>query len=432
MLVEQSYEIEEILHDAEGLSAALTSLERMEQMNAQLEQQPMQQQQPAAARKKNGQTPKVETPDRETGASRQGRAPCDGQGRAKPQELPKKEPSVGRRLMNPLMKRKEPRTAPPQEETPQARFDEATSSGPECVLEMLKMVEGSPAWRKELAKTAQWLANLNGGQAVIDSRSSPWKWSKKTALWMTRAWAVYSAVQLWVAVQMWAGPISKHIRIPILGPLRHLLPKRYGNILKEISLPLYQTIAVVVRPRNKMGVILAKIHEKYGGWRSLYTLSWLKNLRSVRRANDHRLWPAVSRLMLAAATHMWVQTWEEPLDIQITERSAPVFEALSLALKKRSMFTSRTPETLAMLRETGISWLKHEDNEELVGKLEPEEVHRVLQAAVVNAMLPDSYEKASVGSILKGSRAMRRLKNINTRGWDRIVDLVWGLRLPKR
>lgn len=301
------------------------------------------------------------------------------------------------------------------------------------VVEAMELETGSPQFKDKMVEVGKWLAYKAGSREEAARISlSRFGHCQRTTKWISRAYVLYWAYRLWKAVNMWLAPLVKTVRIPILGPLAALLPKKWGKVLKEISLPLYRIVHVSLVQKNRVGVMLARVHQKWGGARSLWTLSWLTKLKCVQRANNNRIAPTLAKLGIAAALSLWVNSWKETPKFTITRRSYPAYKELLLALKKRALYTSKTPETLAMLRETGIAWLKREENEPLVKDLTGEEVLDLLQAAVVRAMLPDKLERAGMDALLKNGSLLRKFKNINSRGWNTPLDWLVGHRMPKR
>lgn len=277
------------------------------------------------------------------------------------------------------------------------------------------------------------LAKLAGNtQLAVTIEQTPLDQLLQWPLLLVRAVALKQLFDLFLTVRMWASRVHTGVafRLPILSTLLALVPKKWQRVLLDMDLPIVKAFRATIAPMNKSGVFWAEVHRKYGGLPSLGLLSWLKHLRCVKYANAHRPSKTVPPLLATMAVWYYLETRSQGLTVKTTERAVAVTEKLTSHLRSHALFTSRTPETAQMLKQTANAWLAR--NEEALEGMTHGELEAILVTAVSQSMIPSQTEQMGLNSMLKASPLLRRFFNVNTKGYPSALGWLTGMTMPKR
>ncbi len=299
--------------------------------------------------------------------------------------------------------------------------------------ELVNILNKGTTGHSSLMKVTKWLVKTSGNEKVLQYLDQSGEAVTKTAVkWVARGLMLFYMVRAWIGIKTWLSPLYRSLsfNLPVVSTLLAVVPKKWASVIKQLGLPYMKAINLIIEQSNSKGAFWAEVHRKYGGWKSCWTLNWLKNIECVRKANACRLSKIWLGPTLTLGLMLWVETWTEDLKVSITSRSLPVYDELLHHLKTWALHSSRTPETLAMLRSTAVAWMAK--NEDKVEFLTHDEKYMVIVAAVTNAMIPGVSEASAVDAMLGQSGRLRKMFNLNKRGWSNPIAGLLGKRLPTR
>lgn len=299
--------------------------------------------------------------------------------------------------------------------------------------ELVDILNRGTTDHSSLMKVTKWLVKQSGNERVLEYLEQSGAAVTKTgAKWVARGLMLFYMVRAWIGVKTWLCPLYRSLsfNLPIVSTLLAVVPKKWAAVIKQIGLPYIKAVNLIITQSNSKGAFWAEVHRKYGGWKSCWTLSWLKNVKCVRQANACRLSKIWFGPTLTLGLMMWIDTWTEDLKVSITARSLPVYNSLLHHLKTWALHSSRTPETLAMLRSTAVAWMAK--NDEKAEHLTDEEKYMVIVAAITNAMIPGVSETSAVDAMLGQGSRLQKMFNVNKRGWTNPIMGLIGKRMPTR
>nr|UHS71936.1 MAG: hypothetical protein [Carmotetraviridae sp.] len=213
--------------------------------------------------------------------------------------------------------------------------------------ELVEILLSKSTSHKALMKIASWIDGVTGSELAKEYQGqSPLQFSKKWAKRATNAMLLISLVNLWNSLRMWMGDLHIRFNIPILSTLKSMIPRKFYAPVEQIGLPFIKVINFLLVGKNKWGVRMHQFHKKWGGWKSLWMLNPLKNLKSVKLAAEYhpsRIW---WQPLVVLGLRMWINTWKEDLIVQLTRRTVPLYQDLLAHLRQWSAYTSRTPDTV--------------------------------------------------------------------------------------
>lgn len=286
--------------------------------------------------------------------------------------------------------------------------------------------------QSSLMKIAMWLAQIVGREKELEYlKRTKFEVTRTTAKWAAKAFFLVTVYKAARCLMMWILPgMNIRFNVPILSTLQMFMPAKAQKVLSQIGVPLVKLIEATVTGSNKTGVMLARIHQRYGGWKSCWSLNFLSHCSSVKLANRYHPRNVWYQPLVAFLIYQWVKSWKADLVVRITSKSLPAYTKLLHHLRSWSLFTSRTPETLQSIKSSANAWMA-KNPEELKGLSEAER-SSVMLAAITNAMIPDSQEASAVDAMTGQGKRLRKMFNVNKRGWAHPIDWITGKRMPKR
>nr|UHK03308.1 MAG: hypothetical protein FSICV1_gp1a [Hangzhou sesamia inferens carmotetravirus 1] len=298
---------------------------------------------------------------------------------------------------------------------------EKKSGEPQRTADHEKEPSQEPPTPSQLAGAYNWQKAVTVAIAGL-----PWKTLAKMSVKMMIALEMR---ELWQAVMVnlprkW----RKHmLRLPIVSTIQSVLPKKYWAVLKDLSLPAVKTLKLVV-PHPK-GMRWYRAYKALKGWRTMWLGNILGTMNRVRRLRRLSIQKSLLGIGILVAMHEAIDFLHSKFEMMLSLEEQVVADKLTAQLQKRALFTSRTPETLAMLRDTGIAAMERIDEAKCLTEAQK---FKVLLWSTVNAQMVSKVERSGLFTILKNGGGGLEMHKSNSTGAPGILHKLVGWAMPKR